>query len=190
MRWAVARVTALTLFRPSISYAEGLAIVKSFLSYASTHSVAELQSFTGHKVPTPKWQLKEVVHLPSDVIDRAAEVVRKQLRADSATMELVGGERWWTARGRELMCEWIEMKEQKLARKGKPADRILFYIHGGQSFLSSPSASVALNLPLRRPLLLISSYTQVSSGAPRPQAERPRFRCKLRPGPGALSHSN
>lgn len=33
-----------------LSYAEGLAVVKRFLEYASTHTVAELQAFTGHKV--------------------------------------------------------------------------------------------------------------------------------------------
>lgn len=35
-----------------ISYNEGLAIVRKFLSYASTHSLAELQDFTANHVPT------------------------------------------------------------------------------------------------------------------------------------------
>lgn len=130
-----------------LSYAEGLAVVKKFLEYASAkHSVGELQAFTGHKVPTPNWVVKEVVHLPQSNIDRAAQLIRKQLKKDGG-LEKVGGDTWWTMRGRDLMCEWIEvslgvarlraeltrreqMKKQRIKRGDSPPEKVLLYIHG------------------------------------------------------------
>ena len=112
-----------------LSYAEGLKIVRTFLEYAATHPVSELQAFTGHKVPTPNWVVKEVVHIPDEPINRAAQLIRKHLQKDGG-LEKVGGDSWWTMRGRDLMCEWIEMKKQKIRRGANAPDRVLLYIHG------------------------------------------------------------
>lgn len=80
---------------------------------------------------------KEIVHIPEGAIERAAQLVRKQLKLDPATMGLVGGEKWWTARGRDLMCEWVEMKKQRVARGELKSKRVLLYTHGGAHFFSS-----------------------------------------------------
>jgi hypothetical protein len=46
-----------------------------------------------------------------DVIDRAAVILRKHLASygDGKGIELVGGDKWWLIRGRELEAEWIEV---------------------------------------------------------------------------------
>lgn len=87
----------------------GLQIVRKFLEYASTHGVSDLQAFTAARVPTPTWVYKSVVTVPDYNIDRAAELLRTALEMDPITMDLVGGKKWWTMRGRELTGEWIEV---------------------------------------------------------------------------------
>jgi hypothetical protein len=51
-----------------------------------------------------------VVTVPNENIDKAAELLRKALAVDPRTVELVGGQRWWTLRGRDLTGEWIEVR--------------------------------------------------------------------------------
>ncbi|GAA6040711.1 hypothetical protein JCM8097_000886 [Rhodosporidiobolus ruineniae] len=120
-----------------ITYHEGVRIVRAFLAFAAKHGVGELQRFTASKVPAPSWVSKVVVTIPSSNIDEAASLLRKALAVDPRTVELVGGEQWWTLRGRELTGEWIEMKKDKLKRGANPPEKVLLYLHGGAHFFSS-----------------------------------------------------
>ncbi|KAK4047761.1 hypothetical protein OIO90_006060 [Microbotryomycetes sp. JL221] len=122
-----------------LSYAEGVEIVKKFLQYSSTHTVAELQAFTATKVPTPRWVIKQTVKVSSQAIDKAAKILWQQLSIDEKSAKLVGGSGWWTLRGRDLTAEWIEMKNQRATRLAslKQDDRVLLYFHGGGGFFSS-----------------------------------------------------
>ncbi|GAA5952959.1 hypothetical protein JCM21900_001530 [Sporobolomyces salmonicolor] len=120
-----------------LAYYEGLSIVRRFLEYAASHGVTDLQAFTASHVPTPSWISKVTVTVADANIDRAAELLRKALEVDPKTLELVGGTKWWTLRGRALTGEWIELKKDKLKRGANPPERVLLYIHGGAHFFSS-----------------------------------------------------
>ncbi|BGP38265.1 hypothetical protein JCM10450v2_002207 [Rhodotorula kratochvilovae] len=120
-----------------LSYAEGVQIVRAFLAFAARHGVGELQRFTASHVPSPTWVSKTTVPVAQANITRAAHLLRQALAVDPRTVELVGGEQWWTLRGRELTGEWIEMKKDKLKRGGNPPERVLLYVHGGAHFFSS-----------------------------------------------------
>ncbi|GAA5859340.1 hypothetical protein JCM8547_001992 [Rhodosporidiobolus lusitaniae] len=120
-----------------LTYHEGVKIVRAFLAYAAKHGVAELQKFTASRVPAPTWVSRQVVTVPNENVDKAAELLREALAVDPRTVELVGGERWWTLRGRNLTGEWIEMKKDKLKRGANPPEKVLFYLHGGAHFFSS-----------------------------------------------------
>ncbi|GAA6052509.1 hypothetical protein JCM3770_003802 [Rhodotorula araucariae] len=120
-----------------LSYAEGVQIVRAFLAFAARHGVGELQRFTASHVPSPSWVSKTTVPIAQANITRAAHLLRQALAVDPRTVELVGGEHWWTLRGRELTGEWIEMKKDKLKRGGNPPERVLLYVHGGAHFFSS-----------------------------------------------------
>ncbi|ETI19367.1 hypothetical protein G647_09199 [Cladophialophora carrionii CBS 160.54] len=122
-----------------ISYDEGLHLIRTFLKYASHHTVEDLQSFTGQWVPSPSWVRTENVTVPDDYLAKAARTITSQLGA--AGVESVGGTRWWQwrPRGGELKAEWIEMRahynEQK--RQGSKSRRIMLYVHGGGYFFGS-----------------------------------------------------
>ncbi|GAA5921242.1 hypothetical protein JCM3775_002955 [Rhodotorula graminis] len=118
-------------------YAEGVQIVRAFLAFAAKHGVGELQRFTASHVPTPKWVSKVTVPVAQANINRAAHLLRKAFAVDPRTVELVGGEQWWTLRGTPLTGEWIEMKKDKVKRGKIPAERVLLYLHGGAHFFSS-----------------------------------------------------
>ncbi|GAA5843178.1 hypothetical protein JCM11251_001674 [Rhodosporidiobolus azoricus] len=120
-----------------LTYHEGVKIVRAFLAYAAKHGVGELQKFTASHVPAPTWVAKLVVAIPNENIDEAANLLRKALAVDPRTIELVGGEKWWTLRGRDLTGEWIEMKKDKLKRGANPPQKVLLYLHGGAHFFSS-----------------------------------------------------
>ncbi|BGP14241.1 hypothetical protein JCM10213v2_002184 [Rhodosporidiobolus nylandii] len=120
-----------------LTYHEGVKIVRAFLAYASKYGVGELQKFTASHVPAPSWVSRLIVTIPNSNIDHAAELLRKALAVDPRTVELVGGERWWTLRGRDLTGEWIEMKKDKLKRGAEPPQKVLLYLHGGAHFFSS-----------------------------------------------------
>ncbi|BGP23118.1 lipase/esterase family protein [Rhodotorula toruloides] len=123
--------------RKEISFAEGVEIVKAFLAYAARHGVGELQRFTASKVPSATWVSKGTVPVAQLNINEAAHLLRKALAVDPKTEELVGGDSWWTLRGRELSGEWIEMKKDKLRRGVNPPEKVLLYLHGGAHFFSS-----------------------------------------------------
>ncbi|GAA5976479.1 hypothetical protein JCM11641_001316 [Rhodosporidiobolus odoratus] len=120
-----------------LTYHEGVKIVRAFLAYASKHGVAELQKFTSAHVPAPTWVSRTIVTIPDTNIDHAAGLLRKALAVDPRTVDLVGGEKWWTLRGRDLTGEWIEMKKDKLKRGANPPEKVLLYLHGGAHFFSS-----------------------------------------------------
>ncbi|GJN87087.1 hypothetical protein Rhopal_000032-T1 [Rhodotorula paludigena] len=111
-------------------YAEGVAIVRAFLAFAAKHGVGELQKFTASHVPSPTWVSVLRVSVSQANINRAAHLLHNALSVDRRTVELVGGEKWWTLRGRDLTGEWIELKKDKIKRGAKPPERVLFYLHG------------------------------------------------------------
>lgn len=122
-----------------ISYDEGLHLIRSFLDYASHHTVEDLQAFTSQWVPSPSWVRTENVTIPSVHIAHAAETIIAQLGPEG--VQQVGGQKWWQWRPKDddLKAEWIEMRahynEQK--KKGGRSRRIMLYIHGGAYFFGS-----------------------------------------------------
>ncbi|KAK7942795.1 uncharacterized protein PG986_011908 [Apiospora aurea] len=122
-----------------LSYDEGLHLVRSFLAYASQHTVEELQAFTAQWVPHPQWVKVDEVEIPKDKIEEAAVAVTNQLGPDG--IRQVGGEKWWQWRKMEspLSAEWIEMKSDYNERKKNedPGKRVMLYVHGGAYFFGS-----------------------------------------------------
>jgi acetyl esterase/lipase len=122
-----------------ISYDEGLHLIRTFLKYASHHTVEDLQAFTGQWVPSPSWVRTENVIIPQDHISKAAGAIVSQL--GPAGVQEVGGTEWWKWRqkGGDLKGEWIEMRahynEQK--RQNAKSRRIMLYVHGGGYFFGS-----------------------------------------------------
>lgn len=126
-----------------LSYAEGMELVKEFLQFASRHTVEELQSFTGKETPTPSWVKKEVVEIPTESLDAAAELLRNHLETDDPGLKYVGGPTWWRLRCRPLYGEWIEMRrdaeKREYARQTgetMPAERVILYLHGGAHYFA------------------------------------------------------
>lgn len=127
----------------SLSYAEGMELVKEFLQFASKHTVEELQSFTGKETPTPSWVIKTVVEIPTDNIDAAATILSSHLEQDDPGLKCVGGANWWRLRCRPLYGEWVEMrrdaeKREEAKKTGAtiPPTRIILYLHGGAHYFA------------------------------------------------------
>ncbi|KAH7157577.1 hypothetical protein B0J13DRAFT_173555 [Dactylonectria estremocensis] len=122
-----------------LSYDEGLHLIRSFLEFASHHTVEELQGFTSQWVPHPQWVKVEDVTISDDQLSRAAEVVHAQLGPDG--LRQVGGHKWWQWRKSKsnLQAEWIEMRSDAYERKKKGGEcqRVMMYIHGGAYFFGS-----------------------------------------------------
>ena len=122
-----------------LSYDEGLHLVKSFLDFASRHTVEELQGFTSQWVPHPQWVKVDTVTVPEDHMQRAADLIQKQLGPEG--IKQVGGQQWWQWRKPKspLEAEWIEMRSDANERKktGEPGKRVILYIHGGAYFFGS-----------------------------------------------------
>ncbi|KAK6851324.1 hypothetical protein PG987_000958 [Apiospora arundinis] len=122
-----------------LSYDEGLHLIRSFLAYASQHTVEELQAFTAQWVPHPQWVKVDEVKIPVEKIEEAAVAITNQLGPDG--IRKVGGEKWWQWRKMEspLAAEWIEMKSDYNERKKSenPGKRVMLYIHGGAYFFGS-----------------------------------------------------
>lgn len=126
-----------------LSYTEGLALVKEFLAFSSTHTVEELQSFTGKETPTPTWINRTVVEIPVDSLDAAAELLRKHLEQDDPGLKEIGGANWWRLRCRPLFGEWIEMKRGAVKRdsarrngEAVPPEKVILYLHGGAHYFA------------------------------------------------------
>ncbi|KAK0385394.1 hypothetical protein NLU13_7870 [Sarocladium strictum] len=122
-----------------LSYDEGLHLIRSFLDFASHHTVEELQAFTSQWVPHPQWVKVKEDTIPDAQLKRAAELLLAQLGEEG--LRQVGGRQWWQWRkpNRTLDAEWIEMKSHYNARKvlKEPARRVMMYIHGGAYFFGS-----------------------------------------------------
>ncbi|KAH8897051.1 alpha/beta-hydrolase [Thozetella sp. PMI_491] len=122
-----------------LSYDEGLNLIRSFLVFASHHTVEDLQAFTAQWVPHPQWIRVEEVDVPSSDLDRAAGLLEQQLGPDG--IKEVGGSNWWQWRKAKspLKAEWIEMKADHREREknGDPGNRVMFYVHGGAYFFGS-----------------------------------------------------
>ncbi|PHH74192.1 hypothetical protein CDD80_3240 [Ophiocordyceps camponoti-rufipedis] len=120
-----------------LSYDEGLHLMRSFLDFASRHTVEELQTFTSQWVPHPQWVRVEAVTVSDALLERAADLLIRQLGEDG--IRQVGGREWWRWRGPEstsLDAEWIEMRKNadERERSGDEQRRIMLYLHGGAYF--------------------------------------------------------
>ncbi|WYZ37783.1 hypothetical protein EsH8_II_001289 [Colletotrichum jinshuiense] len=122
-----------------LSYDEGLHLVRTFLEFASQHTVEELQAFTAQWVPHPQWVKVEDVEIPEEQIERSAGLIERQL--GPAGVRAVGGRKWWKWRKPQsaLKAEWIEMRSDYHERKknGGVTKRVMFYVHGGAYFFGS-----------------------------------------------------
>ncbi|KAM0251503.1 hypothetical protein ACHAQJ_008124 [Trichoderma viride] len=122
-----------------LSYDEGLHLIRSFLEYASHHTVEEIQGFTAQWVPHPQWIKLESVTIPDEHLGRAAELIEGELGPDG--IRQVGGRKWWHWRGPKghLEAEWIEMRADANERKknNEPLRRVMLYVHGGAYYFGS-----------------------------------------------------
>ncbi|KAL0941830.1 lipase esterase family protein [Colletotrichum truncatum] len=122
-----------------LSYDEGLHLVRSFLEFASHHTVEELQAFTAQWVPHPQWIKVEDAEVPEDQVDKSADLIEAQL--GPAGVREVGGRKWWKWRKPHspLKAEWIEMRSDYHERKknGGKTKRVMLYVHGGAYFFGS-----------------------------------------------------
>ena len=122
-----------------LSYDEGLHLIRSFLHFASQHTVEELQAFTSQWVPHPQWVKVDTVTLDQAHLDKAAQLLYQQLGEDG--IQQVGGREWWRWRKPKspMSAEWIEMKADASERKrnGDKGKRVMMYIHGGAYFFGS-----------------------------------------------------
>ncbi|KAK4180120.1 hypothetical protein QBC36DRAFT_205519 [Triangularia setosa] len=122
-----------------LSYDEGLHLIRSFLTYASRHTVEDLQAFTSQWVPHPQWVKVDVVDVPERELSRAADLLAEQLGPEG--LRQVGGKQWWQWRKAKspLRAEWIEMKSdyQERLKNGDPGNRVMLYVHGGAYYFGS-----------------------------------------------------
>ncbi|KAI0168964.1 alpha/beta-hydrolase [Hypoxylon sp. FL1284] len=128
-------------FRPTahLSYDEGLHLIRSFLVFASHHTVEDVQAFTAQWVPHPQWVKVDEVEIPEPQLAKAADALQEQLGPDG--IRKVGGRNWWQWRKPDspLKAEWIEMKADYHDRKkaGDPGKRVMLYVHGGGYYFGS-----------------------------------------------------
>lgn len=115
-------------------------MIRSFLVFASQHTVEDLQAFTAQWVPHPQWIRVDEVEIPKDKLDEAATALQEQLGPDG--IRQVGGRNWWQWRKgqKPLKAEWIEMRSDYNERKwsiDRKCKRSMLYIHGGAYFFGS-----------------------------------------------------
>lgn len=122
-----------------MSYDEGLHLIRSFLEFASHHTVEELQAFTSQWVPNPHWVKVDVANISNEYLLQSAELIQAQLGTDGIAQ--VGGKQWWQWRKPKssLEAEWIEMRAHHNERKASddPGRRVMLYVHGGAYFFGS-----------------------------------------------------
>ncbi|OTB03669.1 hypothetical protein M426DRAFT_321594 [Hypoxylon sp. CI-4A] len=122
-----------------LSYDEGLHLIRSFLEFASHHTVEDIQAFTAQWVPHPQWVKVDQVEIPETKLVEAADALQEQLGPDG--IRRVGGRNWWQWRrpNSTLKAEWIEMKADYHERKkaSDPGKRVMLYVHGGAYFFGS-----------------------------------------------------
>lgn len=112
------------------------------MTFASQHTVEDLQAFTSQWVPHPQWVRVDMVDIPEPKLEEAADLLQKQLGPDG--IRKVGGRKWWQWRkpSKPLRAEWIEMKSDYNERKRSAAPetsskRVMLYVHGGAYFFGS-----------------------------------------------------
>lgn len=122
-----------------LSYDEGLHLIKSFLSFASQHTVEELQAFTSQWVPHPQWVKVQEVDIPEELLAESANALQEQLGPEG--IRQVGGRNWWQWRRPHspLKAEWIEMRSDyhERTKSGDPGKRVMLYVHGGGYYFGS-----------------------------------------------------
>ncbi|KJK93984.1 hypothetical protein H633G_02151 [Metarhizium anisopliae BRIP 53284] len=122
-----------------LSYDEGLHLMRSFLEFASHHTVEELQAFTSQWVPHPQWVRVDAVEISDEFLSRSAELIQAQLGPDGIAQ--VGGKQWWQWRKPKstFEAEWIEMRSHYNARKATndPGRRVMLFVHGGAYYFGS-----------------------------------------------------
>ncbi|KAI1309267.1 hypothetical protein F5Y03DRAFT_76528 [Xylaria venustula] len=123
-----------------LSYDEGLHLIKSFLYFASQHTVEELQAFTSQWVPHPQWVKVKEVDIPEETLLESADALEEQLGPEG--IRKVGGKKWWQWRRPEspLKAEWIEMRSdynERVKSGDETGKRIMLYVHGGGYFFGS-----------------------------------------------------
>ncbi|CUS07576.1 unnamed protein product [Tuber aestivum] len=123
--------------KASLSYHEGVELIRKFLIHASQHTVEQLQAFTAQYVPHPIWVHTEDESIPAEFLERSAAHVVEQLGTDG--VERVGGKQWWKWTPKKLTAEWIEMRKDWWTRTRHPEilPRTMFYVHGGGYFFGS-----------------------------------------------------
>ena len=123
-----------------LSYDEGLHLIKSFLYFASQHTVEELQAFTSQWVPHPQWVKVKEVEIPETTLLESADALEEQLGPEG--IRLVGGKKWWQWRLPEspLKAEWIEMRSdynERMRTGPELGKRVMLYVHGGGYYFGS-----------------------------------------------------
>ncbi|KAI3320236.1 alpha/beta-hydrolase [Xylariaceae sp. AK1471] len=122
-----------------LSYDEGLHLIRSFLQFASQHTVEELQAFTAQWVPHPQWVKVKEIEIPEEALLESANALQEQLGPEG--IRKVGGRNWWQWRRPEspLKAEWIEMRSDynERMKTGDPGTRVMLYVHGGGYFFGS-----------------------------------------------------
>ncbi|POS88391.1 hypothetical protein EPUL_000117 [Erysiphe pulchra] len=123
----------------SLSYEEGLVVVRKFLEYASKNTIEDLQRFTSRWIPHPYSVKVDKVYIPEQFLVSAARCLQLQLGSDG--LEEIGGKTWWQWRNPETIsyAEWIEMRDQYKERLETRShdNRVLFYVHGGAYYFCS-----------------------------------------------------
>ncbi|GAP86797.1 putative lipase esterase family protein [Rosellinia necatrix] len=122
-----------------LSYDEGLHLIKSFLAFASQHTVEELQAFTSQWVPHPQWVKVKEAEIPEETLLESASILQEQLGPEG--IKKVGGRSWWQWRRPDspLKAEWVEMRSDynERIKSGDPCKRVILYIHGGGYYFGS-----------------------------------------------------
>ena len=100
-----------------ITYDLGLNLVRRFIEHSAGNTVEEVQAFTAQWVPVPRWVKVEELRIEQSFSAAAAKHITAQL--GPIGISEVGGEKWWQWRKDEslLRAEWIEMRQDYLARK-------------------------------------------------------------------------
>ncbi|KAI6249206.1 AB hydrolase superfamily protein [Erysiphe necator] len=123
----------------SLTYEEGLVVVRKFLEFAAENTVEDLQRFSSQWIPRPYSVKVEKAHIPDEFLDSSAKCLQTQLGPDG--LEEIGGKTWWHWRkpGSKLSADWIERRDHYRERiTGQShGDRVLFYVHGGAYFFCS-----------------------------------------------------
>jgi hypothetical protein len=146
-RHIIAKTSSSSKVEHSLSYSEGMELIKEFLQFASNHTVEELQSFTGKETPIPSWVDRQIIEIPTESLDASAEILTNHLKQDDGPdLKFVGGKNWWRLRCRPLYGEWLEMKSDAKLREERrksgsndgreQADKVILYLHGGAHYFA------------------------------------------------------